>query len=69
MPEEEKPVSPDDYFREIDKVNSLMAAIAATNESIDKVTDTIVLSKGEIVDLENLSVMSLPSTKEFYRNL
>ncbi len=57
------------YFREIDEVNALMGAISATNESIDKVTDTIVLCKGEIVDLENLSVMSLPTTKEFYRNM
>ena len=56
-------------FRKIDEVNSLMEKLESNNDSIDKVTNTIVISNGEIVDTVNLSVMSLPSNRDFYRNI
>ena len=58
-----------DIMGEIQDVNTLMDRIKATYDSIDRVNRTIVICEGEIIDTESLSLMSLPSTRDFYENI
>ena len=58
-----------DIMGEIEDVNTLMDRIAATYESIDRIDQTIVICEEEIIDTKSLSLMSLPSTKDFFENI
>ena len=59
----------DKISKEIDNVNKIMRSIKETNKTIDYVTDTLVLSGGEVIDKKNFSIMSLPSTKKVLSEL
>lgn len=58
-----------DIMGEIEDVNTLMDRIAATYESIDRIDQTIVICEEEIIDTKSLSLISLPSTKDFFENI
>ena len=55
--------------KEIDEVNKIMDDIKESNKTIDYVTATLSLSNGEIIDKKNFSIMSLPSTKDIFRDI
>jgi hypothetical protein len=59
----------DKISKEIDKVNKIIKSIEETNKTIDYVSDTLILCDKEIIDKKNFSIMSLPSDKEFFRNI
>ena len=55
--------------KEIDKVNKIMDEVKEYNATIDQVNETLILVNNEVIDKKNFSIMTLPSTKDVFRNL